>query len=124
MWEYKVIAGQYAIEGSDVIVENPLGRGTMQRILDHYTGEGFELIDSHFDNLNHEVILTLRKGAGSAVASAPAPAGLPQSVSGSGSGRVAALPDDDELPVRRRKPASSEGGRRSKSELDRLYRDS
>lgn len=119
MWEYKVIAGHYAVEGSDVIVENPLGRGTMQRILDHYTGEGFELLDTHLDNLNHEIVLTLRKPKGGQAhtpmpqaASTPAP-----------SGRQPVVDDDDELPPRRQKPAAS-GGRRSKAELDRLYRDS
>jgi len=118
MWEYKVIAGQYAIEGSDVIVENPLGRGTMQRILDHYTSEGFELLDTHLDNLNHEIVLTLRKPKGGVVVAA-AP-----SVTGRMPAQAPAAPaDDDELPPRRRKPAGG-GGRRSKAELDRLYRDS
>jgi hypothetical protein len=116
MWEYKVIAGHYAIEGSDVIVENPLGRGTMQRILDHYTSEGFELLDTHLDNLNHEIVLTLRKGKGGA-ATVPAPMAAQASAS------PAAAADDDDLPPRRRKPTGG-GGRRSKAELDRLYRDS
>tara|TARA_R110002072_G_scaffold93673_1_gene207576 strand:- start:600 stop:971 length:372 start_codon:yes stop_codon:yes gene_type:complete len=123
MWEYKVIAGQYAIEGSDVIVENPLGRGTMQRILDHYTSEGFELLDTHLDNLNHEIVLTLRKPKGGVVAvptshTARMPVAAPAAAAA-----APASDDDDDLPPRRRKPAAG-GGRRSKAELDRLYRDS
>lgn len=118
MWEYKVIAGQYAIEGSDVIVENPLGRGTLQRILDHYTSEGFELMDTHLDNLNHEIVLTLRKSKGGVVPTAAAPA-----ASGRMPAAAAPAADDDDLPPRRRKPTSGRG-RRSKAELDRLYRDS
>jgi len=116
MWEYKVIAGQYAIEGSDVIVENPLGRGTMQRILDHYTGEGFELLDTHLDNLNHEIVLTLRKPKGGAAA-------IPTAQTGRMPVAAAPTADEDELPPRRSKPAKR-AGRRSKAELDRLYRDS
>lgn len=119
MWEYKVIAGQYAIEGSDVIVENPLGRGTMQRILDHYTGEGFELVDTHLDNLNHQIVITLRKPKGGVVPPQPNPvtARMPASAP------APAPADEDELPPRRRKAAGGRG-RRSKAELDRLYRDS
>lgn len=125
MWEYKVIAGRYAIDGSDVIVENPLGRGTMQRILDHYTGEGFELQSTHFDNLNHEVILTLRKPRGGAALAAMAPqaAHAPQGAPAQAAPRGAPA-DEDELPARRRAGGGSGGGRRrSKAELDRLYRD-
>jgi hypothetical protein len=118
--EYKVIAGRYQIDGGDVVIENPMGRGTMQNILDHYSNEGFELVDSNFDNINHEVILTLCKGASVAVAapSAAAPVAYAQPAAA-----VVSAPDDDDLPPRRR--ASSGGGkrRRSKAELDRLYRD-
>lgn len=122
MWEYKVIAGRYAIEGSDVIVENPLGRGTMQRILDHYTGEGFELMDTHLDNLNHEVILTLRKPRGGAAAAPMVHQAMPAAQVPAQAAPRAPI-DDDELPPRRRAAGGSGGRRRSKAELDRLYRE-
>lgn len=122
MWEYKVIAGRYAIDGADVVVENPLGRGTMQRILDHYTGEGFELMDTHFDNLNHEVILTLRKGKGGVVPAAAMP-GAAAAGPMTAHAAAPAADDDDELPPRRRAGGGSGRRRRSKAELDRLYRD-
>lgn len=126
MFEYKVIAGKYQIDGSDVVVENPLGRGTMQRILDHYASEGFELIDTHFDNLNHELIMTLRKGQGVVMAAAPqaaSPAHVPEAAAEVAPAR--AVIDDDGMPVRRRGRSGSGGGkrRRSKAELDRLARE-
>ena len=110
MWDYMVVAGNYSLEGADVIVENPKGRGTLQRILDHYGSEGFEVVSSHYDNLNREIVVMLKKPKGGAVTQAPS--GMPAS----------AQAEDDDLPPRRRaKPA--EGGRRSKADLDRLYRD-
>ena len=111
MFEYKVIAGIYSVEGAEVVVENPSGKGTLQRILDHYGREGFELVSTHYDNLNREIVLLLKKGQAVAAAATPAPAAEAEA--------------DDDLPVRRRESdaASSGGRRRSKADLDRLYRD-
>ena len=50
MSEYKVIAGRYQIDGSEVVITNPQGRGTLQGILDHYSGIGFELMDTQLDS--------------------------------------------------------------------------
>ena len=114
MWDYKVVSGTYSLDGGDVVVENNLGRGTLQRVLDHYGSEGFDLVSSHYDPLNREVIILLKKpkpGFAPAVAAAPMAAAAP-----------AASSDDDELPRRRKKPSGG-GRRRSKAELDRLYRD-
>ena len=110
MWDYKVIAGIYALDGADLIVENPLGKGTLQRILDHYGSEGYELVSSHYDNINREVVVTLKrlKGAGT-------PAATPHMMS--------AAPEED-LPPRRGGGGGSGGRRRrSKAELDRLARE-
>ncbi len=115
MWDYMVIAGTYSLDGSDVVVENPKGRGTLQRILDHYGSEGFELVSSHYDNLNREIVVMLKKPKGGAVTAAPS--------DGMGASAPAPADDDDDLPRRRAKP-SGRSGRRSKADLDRLYRDS
>ncbi|MGE0712533.1 MAG: hypothetical protein AB7N76_33130 [Planctomycetota bacterium] len=131
MAEYKVIAGRYQLDGADVVIENPLGRGTMQRILDHYTGEGFELVDSHFDSINREVILTLAKGVARAAAAPAAGGGAPMAAHAPAHAPAHAAPapaamiDDDGVPIRRRGGGGDSGGgrRRSKAELDRLYRD-
>lgn len=119
MFEYKVIAGIYSVEGADVVVENPSGRGTLQRILDHYGREGFELVNTHYDNLNREIVLLLKKGGPVAVGVMPM-AVAPAAVA------AAASDDDDDLPARRRGGSSggARKGRRSKADLDRLYRDS
>ncbi len=125
MWEYKVIAGSYSLDGAEVVVENPLGRGTLQRILDHYGAEGFELASTNYDNINKEIVMLLKRPKGG-VAMQPAPvaagaaAMAPQMPPGAR--MAAALPDDDELPPRR----GGGGGqkrRRSKAELDRLARE-
>ena len=115
MFEYKVIAGTYAVDGAEVIVENPMGKGTLQRILDHYGKEGFELVSSHYDALNREIVLLLKKGGAVMVATAPA---------GAAPAAMAADDDDDDddLPPRRA-AAAKKKGRRSKADLDRLYRD-
>ena len=115
MFEYKVIAGTYAVDGSEVIVENPMGKGTLQRRLDHYGKEGFELVSSHYDSLNREIVLLLKKGGAVMVAAAPV-AAAPAAAA------AAAAVDDDDLP-RRRAPADGKKRRRSKADLDRLYRD-
>ena len=112
MFEYKVVAGIYSVEGADVVVENPSGKGTLQRILDHYGREGFELVNTHYDNLNREIVLLLKKGAG--VAGAPAMPAMAAPPAGA----------DDLPPPRRSAGSGGGGGRRSKADLDRLYRDS
>ncbi len=71
MWEYKVIAGKYSLDGAEVMVENPLGTGSLQRILDHYSGEGFELSSSQFDHLNREAIILMKRPKGGAAVQAP-----------------------------------------------------
>ena len=52
MWDYKVISGKYSLENGEVAIENSLGKGTLQRILDHYGSEGYELTSSNYDNIN------------------------------------------------------------------------
>jgi len=120
VWEYKVVAGSYAVDGADVVVENPMGKGTLQRILDHYGNEGFELVSSHYDNINREVIMTLKKPKGGLVQVAP------QMMAPQAHVAAALLPaGDDDLPPRRRAAGGdSKGRRRSKADLDRLYRES
>jgi division protein CdvB (Snf7/Vps24/ESCRT-III family) len=122
VFEYKVIAGIYSVEGADVVVENPSGKGTLQRILDHYGREGFDLVSTHYDNLNREIVLLLKKGgsvaaAGMPLAAAPAP---------EAEAEAEAAEPDDEVPVPRRGKTmtKSDRSRRSKADLDRLYRDS
>lgn len=119
MWDYKVISGKYSLENGEVAIENSLGKGTLQRILDHYGSEGYELTSSNYDNINREIVLLLKRlkpGATLPVAAAPVSLSAPTSAPAAAGG------DDDDLPPRRKKPASK-GGRRSKAELDRLYRD-
>lgn len=124
MWDYKVIAGRYALDGADVTVENPLGRGTLQRILDHYGAEGFELVSTHYDGINREVVLLLKRPKGG-VAMAPMavaaaqPAGVMAGPAGFPPARGAPAPAAAQAPA-----ASAGGGRRrSKHDLDRLARD-
>lgn len=131
MWEYKVIAGSYSLDGAEVVVENPLGRGTLQRILDHYGAEGFELASTNYDNINKEIVMLLKRpkggvamqGAPFAAAQGAMPAAMaPQMVPGA---RMAAsLPDEaDDLPPRRGGGSGGQRRRRSKAELDRLARE-
>ncbi len=126
MWDYKVIAGRYSLDGADVVVENPLGRGTLQRILDHYGAEGFEVISSHYDGINREIVLTLKRPRGGAATAAFGPgAAVPASV-GATLGTVGrAAPADPDMPASRRAPAAgaAQGRRRSKADLDRLARE-
>ena len=113
MWDYKVIAGRYSLDGADVMVENPLGKGTLQRILDHYGAEGFELSSTHYDNINRELVLLLKRPRGGVAAVVPAVQAHVPTVPG-------AAPAAATAP----KAAGSGGGRRrSKADLDRLYRD-
>jgi hypothetical protein len=113
VWEYKVIAGRYSLDGSDVVVENATGRTTLQKALTYYGKEGYELIDSHLDAINREVVVTLKRPfGGAAVAPAPAHAFTPTPA-----------PDPEPAPAPARRSRSRGGGRRSKEELDRLYRD-
>ncbi len=126
MWEYKVIAGVYSLDGAEVVVENPLGRGTLQRILDHYGAEGFELASTHYDNINKELVMLLKRPKGG-VAMQPAPYAAAQPVTHMPAAAHAApgahvAHDDDDLPPRRRQAGGAKQ-RRSKAELDRLYRD-
>jgi hypothetical protein len=114
VWDYKVIAGRYSLDGADVVVENPLGRGTLQRILDHYGSEGFEMVSSHYDGINRELVVLLKRPRGGAAAAAFGP--------GAAVGAGAAA----EAAPARRAPAGasgSGGGRRSKADLDKLARD-
>lgn len=112
MWDYKVIAGRYSLDGADVVVENPLGRGTLQRILDHYGSEGFEMVSSHYDGINRELVVLLKRPRGGTAAAAFGP--------GAAVGAAAA-----EAAPARRAPAGAAGGggRRSKADLDKLARD-
>ncbi|RMG15570.1 MAG: hypothetical protein D6731_08060 [Planctomycetota bacterium] len=116
MWDYKVVAGTYSLDGGDVVVENQLGRGTLQRILDHYGGEGFDLVSTHYDSINREIVLLLKKPRGGVVAPVAVPAAVPGAMP---------VPAVEEAPPRRRAAAARSGGRRrrSKEELDRLYRE-
>lgn len=125
MWDYKVIAGRYSLDGADVVVENPLGRGTLQRILDHYGGEGFEMVSSHYDGINREIVLMLKRPRGGAATAAFGPgAAVPATVGTVG--RAAAV--DPDMPARRAPAAGGAaaapgGRRRSKADLDRLARE-
>ena len=116
MWEYKVIAGRYSLDGSDVVIENATGRTTLQKALTFYGKQGFEVIASNLDAINREAILTLKRPLSGAAASAPVAA--PPTF---------AAPDPEPVPkpapVSRRARAGSSPGRRTKEELDRLYRD-
>jgi len=120
--EYKVIAGRYQIDGSEVVITNPQGRGTLQGILDHYAGIGFEVLDTQLDTVKHEIIVMLRKGA--PMAASPM-AAAPMAAAAAPVAAAAAAPaDDDDLPPRRRGGGGGGGKRRrSKAELDRLYRE-
>ena len=123
MSEYKVIAGRYQIDGSEVVITNPQGRGTLQGILDHYSGIGFELMDTQLDTVKHEIIVLLRKGAPLAAAAAPVAAAAPAAVAAAPAPRAAVDDDGEELPPRRRGGGGGGRRRRSKAELDRLYRE-
>ncbi len=115
MYDYKVIAGRYSVDGADVTIENPLGRSTLQRVLDHYGAEGFDLVSAHYDGINREAVLLMKRIKGgvapvqlvapAAAAAAAAPA--------AGRGRAAPPPEE---------PAAG-GRRRSKADLDKLARD-
>lgn len=121
MWDYKVIAGRYSLDGADVVVENPLGRGTLQRILDHYGSEGFEMVSSHYDGINRELVVLLKRPRGGTAAAAFGPGAA---VGASAGGRAATA--EPEAAPGRRTPAGaggSGGGRRSKADLDKLARD-
>ncbi|MCO5167232.1 MAG: hypothetical protein M9894_12840 [Planctomycetes bacterium] len=123
MWDYKVIAGRYSLDGADVVVENPLGRGTLQRILDHYGNEGFEMVSSHYDGINREVVVLLKRPRGGAPTAAYGPGAAVASSVGT-VGRAAAV--DPDMPASRRggAPGAQQGGRRrTKADLDRLARD-
>lgn len=123
MWDYKVIAGRYSLDGADVVVENPLGRGTLQRILDHYGSEGFEMVSSHYDGINREIVLMLKRPRGGAAAAAVGPGAAVAATVGT-VGRAAAV--DPDMPASRRAPAAggaAQGRRRSKADLDRLARE-
>lgn len=120
MWEYKVIAGRYSLDGSDVVIENATGRTTLQKALTFYGKQGFEVIASSLDAINREAIVTLKRPLGGVALAAPTagPAGF-----------AAAAPEPEPepmsapAPVSRRARGGSQAGRRSKDELDRLYRD-
>lgn len=119
MWDYKVIAGRYSLDGADVVVENPLGRGTLQRVLDHYGNEGFEMVSSHYDGINREIVVLMKRPRGGVpsvaapmVAGAAAAADMPASRRGGAAPAAAA-----------RGGGGGGGGRRSKADLDRLARD-
>lgn len=124
MWDYKVIAGRYSLDGADVVVENPLGRGTLQRILDHYGNEGFEMVSSHYDGINRELVLLLKRPRGGTSAAAFGP-GAAVAASMGTVGRPAAV--DPDMPASRRgggaAAAGGGGRRRTKADLDRLARD-
>ena len=64
VWDYKVIAGTYELDGAELVIENPLGKGTLQRVLDHYGGEGVALgCGAELDRLDTEtqgLILALK----------------------------------------------------------------
>lgn len=124
MWDYKVIAGRYALDGADVTVENPLGRGTLQRILDHYGAEGFELVSTHYDGINREVVLLLKRPKGG-VAMAPVMAAQPAAAGGVMAGPAGFPPAARGAPAAAAKAeaAGGQGRRRSKHDLDRLARD-
>ena len=151
MWEYKVVAGTYSVDGANVFIKNPAGETTLQQALDHYGSERWELVSSHLDGVQREAVLVLKRaragvalvpvampGAGpmAAVAAAPAaPAGPP--------GKTFVDPDGEV--VRRRAPGSPPAGgprgtpsaapptasapptgagrRRSKADLDKLARE-
>lgn len=115
MWEYKVIAGVYSLDGADVVVENPLGRGTLQRILDHYGSEGFELASTHYDNINKELVVLLKKPKGGVVVQQPVMMGGAQ-VAAPAAPAAAAAPEPEP-------PAAGGRRRRSRADLDRLARD-
>lgn len=127
MWDYKVVAGRYSLDGADVIVENPLGKGTLQRILDHYGNEGFELVSTHYDGINREVVLLMKRARGVVPGAVPmmaAPAAM--GVGGyPAPAHVAAAPA---APAARGAPAPAPGApgarpRRSARDLDKLARD-
>lgn len=123
MWDYKVIAGRYSLDGADVVVENPLGRGTLQRILDHYGNEGFEMVSSHYDGINREIVIMLKRPRGGAAVGPFGPGSAVASTVGT-VGRAA--PADPDMPASRRAPSAAGSGgrpRRSKAELDRLARE-
>lgn len=125
MWDYKVIAGRYSLDGADVVVENPLGRGTLQRILDHYGAEGFEMISSHYDGINREIVVLLKRPRGGAAATAFGPGAAVSASVGTGTMGRAAAPADPDMPPSRRASAAgaAAGRRRSKADLDRLARE-
>ena len=116
MWDYKVIAGRYSLDGADVVVENPLGRGTLQRILDHYGSEGFEMVSSHYDGINRELVVLLKRPKGGVAAAAFGPGAAVGATAG---GRAAAAAAAEPA------AAAAPGGRRarSKADLDKLARD-
>jgi len=125
MWDYKVIAGRYALDGADVTVENPLGRGTLQRILDHYGAEGFELVSTHYDGINREVVLLLKRPKGG-VAMAPMAVAQPAGAGGVMAGPAGFPPAGRGAPAQAPTAKAEAGGggrRRSKHDLDRLARD-
>lgn len=117
MWDYKVIAGKYTVANGDVTIEIPGHQPAgLQSVLDHFGGLGFDLTSSNYDNMNREIVLLLKKPKDGYV-----PVGVP--VAAAQPAAAAAPAADDELPPRRRGGAKKRGGRRSKAELDRLYRD-
>ncbi len=121
MWDYKVVAGSYTVDGSNVYVKSPAGEGLLQQLLDHYGGERWELASSTLDSLNREVVLIFKKPRGGVAAAAPHAAAVPAPAAPAGSRFV----DADGEVVRRRSPAASSeapaaGGRRSKRDLDAL----
>jgi len=128
VWQYKVISGQYELAGGDVVVENESGRSPLQKALDFYGEHGYEMCASSFDAINRELIVVLKKqqGAPAVTAAVPPPragAAAPLGAAGSGGGAIGA---GDEPPARRAAapaPGATGRRRRSKAELDRLYRD-
>ncbi|MBI3725295.1 DUF4177 domain-containing protein [bacterium] len=121
MWEYKVVAGSYTVDGANVFVKNTAGEGTLQQILDHYGSDRWELVSSSLDNLNREVVIVFKRPKGGVAAmAAPSAAGAPAPAAPAGSRFV----DADGEVVKRRTPGaapgSAPGGRRPKRDLDAL----
>ena len=116
MWEYLVLAGQYRLDGADVVIENQKqGRTTLQAFLDYSGKEGFELVSTHFTPAWAAVIMKRPRGA------APHPAAEAEARAASGAGVIM---DDEGQLLRRRKPAAPGGThRRARADLDRLARD-
>lgn len=121
MWEYKVLAGAYFVDGGNVFIKNPAGEGSLQQALDHYGAERWELVSTHLDGVQREAVLVLKRLRAGAVAPpvAAMPAGVPVSAMPGPAPTPAAAPsgrtfvDPDGEVVRRRAPGSPPAAPRS-----------